>query len=236
MRFNWVPTECYASEFPVCVTDLSIDGGGDTDICVRFSDVTRSCKVWLKSQSCDTLQLLSTEVSSSSASTCCSSRWIRCSRHRLRSFSSVSLCCSSRISAYNHWHHSIGSFIRHRHKRYNESEECVFVYVIYSQVIRCSCAQTTDKYGIEFKCVVCNKTLNQSIYLYQLFFLDETISTKQWSLRKVALFPCLRLCTLSVNQTLSIEHLLFSIPSSRLYFYKKQASLGQQTSYVLSCY
>lgn len=83
----------------VCDADLSMEGEGDTEICMRFSEVMRSCRVLLISRSWATVQLFSTEPSSSSASTCCSSCWICCSRHRLRSFSSVSLCCSSAISS-----------------------------------------------------------------------------------------------------------------------------------------
>lgn len=83
----------------VCEADLSMEGGGETEICVRYSEVTRSCRVWPMSRSWATVQLLSMEPSSSSASACSSSCWICCSRRRLRSFSSVSLCCSSAISS-----------------------------------------------------------------------------------------------------------------------------------------
>lgn len=83
----------------VCDADLSMEAGGATEIRVRFSEVTRSCRVLLMSRSCATLQLLTTDPSSSSASTRCSSCWICCSRHRPRSFSSASFCCSSDISS-----------------------------------------------------------------------------------------------------------------------------------------
>lgn len=82
-----------------CEADLSVDAGGETEIWVRFSDVTSSCRVWLMSRSWAAVQLRSTEPSSSSASACCSSCWICCSRRRLRSLRSASLCCSSAISS-----------------------------------------------------------------------------------------------------------------------------------------
>lgn len=78
--------------------NLSVEGEGETEICLRFSEDTRSCRVWPISQSWPTVQLRSTEPSSSSASSCCSSVWICCPRQRLRSLRSASLRCSSAIS------------------------------------------------------------------------------------------------------------------------------------------
>lgn len=98
-----------------CDANLSVEGGGETEICVRCSEVTSSCRVWLISWSWASVQLRSTEPSSSSASACCSSRWICCARRRLWSFSSVSLCCSAAISSCMNLNHNMLLFRHYFH-------------------------------------------------------------------------------------------------------------------------